>query len=41
MGRADGLFKGFGWRGGWSILFDDFVAAFCTQLVIVLWSFFT
>jgi phosphatidylglycerophosphatase A len=36
---ADGLFKGFGWRGGWGILFDDFVAAFCTLLVIAFWRF--
>ena len=36
---ADDLFKGFGWRGGWGILFDDFVAAFCTLLVIALWRF--
>ncbi|MFT4241325.1 MAG: phosphatidylglycerophosphatase A [Acidovorax sp.] len=36
---ADGLFKGFGWRGGWGILWDDFVAAFCTLLVIALWRF--
>ena len=34
---ADQTFKGFGWRGGWGILFDDFVAAFCTLLVIALW----
>ena len=34
---ADGHFKGFGWRGGWGILFDDLVAAFCTLLVIALW----
>jgi phosphatidylglycerophosphatase A len=34
---ADQLFKGFGWRGGWGIMFDDFVAAFCTLLVMVLW----
>ncbi|PIT71730.1 phosphatidylglycerophosphatase A [Limnohabitans sp. B9-3] len=34
---ADQLFKGFGWRGGWGILFDDFVAAFCTLLVMALW----
>jgi phosphatidylglycerophosphatase A len=34
---ADQAFKGFGWRGGWGILFDDFVAAFCTLLVIALW----
>jgi phosphatidylglycerophosphatase A len=37
---ADSLFKGFGWRGGWGILWDDFVAAFCTLLVIALWRFF-
>ena len=37
---ADQLFKGFGWRGGWGILFDDFVAAFCTLLVIAVWRFF-
>lgn len=36
---ADRQFKGFGWRGGWGILFDDFVAAFCTLLVIALWRF--
>mgnify|MGYP006208065361 FL=1 len=37
---ADQLFKGFGWRGAFGILFDDFVAAFCTLLVIALWRFF-
>ena len=26
---ADRLFKGFGWKGGWGIMFDDLVAAFC------------
>ncbi len=36
---ADSLFKGFGWRGGWGILFDDLVAAFCTLLVIALWRY--
>jgi phosphatidylglycerophosphatase A len=36
---ADRLFKGFGWRGGWGIMFDDLVAAFCTLLVIALWRF--
>ena len=36
---ADRLFKGFGWRGGWGILFDDLVAAFCTLLVIAWWRF--
>ena len=40
VGWADTLFKGFGWRGGWGILFDDFVAAFCTLLVIAVWRFF-
>lgn len=39
VGWADSLFKGFGWRGGWGILFDDFVAAFCTLLVLALWRF--
>ena len=34
---ADQLFKGFGPRGGFGILFDDLVAAFCTLLVIALW----
>jgi phosphatidylglycerophosphatase A len=34
---ADRLFKGFGWRGGWGILWDDLVAAFCTLLVIAVW----
>ena len=37
---ADRLFKGFGWRGGWGILFDDLVAAFCTLLVLALWRWF-
>ena len=36
---ADQRFKGFGPRGGFGILFDDFVAAFCTLLVIALWRF--
>jgi phosphatidylglycerophosphatase A len=34
---ADDLFHGFGWRGGLGILLDDFVAAFCTLLVIAAW----
>ena len=33
---ADSLFKGFGWRGGFGILFDDLVAAGCTLLVFAL-----
>jgi phosphatidylglycerophosphatase A len=36
---ADQLFKGLGWRGGWGIMFDDLVAAFCTLLVIAWWRF--
>jgi phosphatidylglycerophosphatase A len=39
VGWADQVFKGTGARGGWGILFDDFVAAFCTLLVIALWRF--
>lgn len=39
VGWADSLFKGLGWRGGWGILWDDLVAAFCTLLVIALWRF--
>jgi phosphatidylglycerophosphatase A len=34
---ADQLFKGFGWRGAWGILFDDLVAAACTLLLIAVW----
>ncbi|MDP4613680.1 MAG: phosphatidylglycerophosphatase A [Limnohabitans sp.] len=37
---ADRLFKGFGWRGGWGILFDDLVAALCTLIVLALWRSF-
>ena len=37
---ADRLFKGFGWRGGWGIIWDDLVAAFCTVLIIALWRWF-
>jgi phosphatidylglycerophosphatase A len=37
---ADRLFKGFGCRGGWGILFDDLVAAFCTLLVLAFWRWF-
>ena len=36
---ADQLFKGFGARGAWGIMFDDLVAAFCTLLVIAVWRF--
>jgi phosphatidylglycerophosphatase A len=34
VGWADQVFKGFGWQGAWGIYFDDFVAAFCTLLVM-------
>ena len=37
VGWADRVFKGDGWRGGWGILFDDLVAAFCTLLVFAVW----
>lgn len=33
---ADRRFKGGGWRGGFGILFDDLVAAFCTLFTIAL-----
>ena len=34
---ADQTFKGFGARGGFGIMFDDLIAAFCSLLVIALW----
>lgn len=37
VGWADNHFKGVGWRGGFGILIDDLVAAFCTLLVLALW----
>ena len=39
VGWADQAFKGLGWRGGFGIMFDDTVAAFCTLLVIACWRF--
>lgn len=44
VGWADRLYKGergkpVSWAQGWGILFDDFVAAGCTLLVIALWRF--
>ncbi len=39
MAWADQTFKGFGPRGGFGILLDDFVAAFCTLLVVALWRY--
>lgn len=40
VGWADNLWHGFGPKGGFGILLDDLVAAFCTLLVIALWRFF-
>ncbi len=37
VGWADRHFHGPGWRGGFGILFDDLVAAFCTLLVLSIW----
>jgi phosphatidylglycerophosphatase A len=37
VGWADALYHGFGWKGGFGILFDDLVAALCTLLVIAAW----
>ncbi len=34
---ADNLFHGFDAKGGFGIIFDDLVAAFCTLLVLALW----
>jgi phosphatidylglycerophosphatase A len=39
MAWADRRFKGFGPRGGFGILLDDFAAALCTLLVIALWRY--
>jgi phosphatidylglycerophosphatase A len=36
---ADQAFKGFNARGGFGIIFDDLVAAFCTLFVIAVWRF--
>ena len=38
VGWADRHVHGLGWRGGWGIMFDDLVAAFCTLLCISLWQ---
>jgi phosphatidylglycerophosphatase A len=37
VGWADRRFKGLGWRGGFGIVVDDLVAAFCTLFVLALW----
>lgn len=39
MAWADQHFKGFGPRGGFGIMLDDFAAALCTLLVIAAWRF--
>lgn len=39
MAWADETFKGFGWRGGFGVMFDDLVAAFCTLLLIAWWRY--
>ncbi|MFM2118941.1 MAG: hypothetical protein RL722_409 [Pseudomonadota bacterium] len=36
VGWADRAFKGGGWRGGFGILVDDLVAAFCTLFVMAV-----
>jgi phosphatidylglycerophosphatase A len=41
MGWADRTFKGVGWRGGFGILADDLLAAFCTLLVLALWKYWS
>jgi phosphatidylglycerophosphatase A len=41
VGWADQNFKGLNARGGFGIMFDDLVAAFCALLVIALWTFYT
>jgi len=33
---ADQTFKGFGWRGGFGVMFDDLIAAALTLLVWAL-----
>jgi phosphatidylglycerophosphatase A len=38
VGWADQTFHGPGWRGGFGIMFDDVVAAFCTLLCLALWQ---
>lgn len=35
---ADRAFHGAGWRGGFGIMVDDLVAAFCTLLCLALWQ---
>lgn len=39
MAWADQAFKGFGPKGGFGVMFDDLVAAFCTLLVLAWWRF--
>jgi phosphatidylglycerophosphatase A len=39
VGWVDRAFKGFGWKGGFGILLDDLVAAFCVLVVFALVRF--
>ena len=39
VGWADRTFKGFGWKGGFGILLDDLVAAFCVLVVFAIVRF--
>lgn len=43
VGWADRLFHdtGFGLKGGFGIMLDDFVAAFCTLLCMAAWRYFS
>ncbi len=43
VGWADRRFhdSGFGWKGGFGIMLDDFVAAFCTLLCLAAWRHFS
>lgn len=41
MAWADRKFKDTGWRGGFGILIDDLLAAFCTLFVLALWRHWT
>lgn len=38
VGWADRTFKAEGWGGGFGIMVDDIVAAFCTLFVLALWK---
>jgi phosphatidylglycerophosphatase A len=38
---ADRVFKGFGYKGAFGIMFDDLVAAVCTLMVLAFYTRFT